>query len=278
MFSNSQKQRWGCQPVVCQSMAADGAQHAKLHFQARSHAMPDAHLLTLRHTLRPFVALHRMPNGRWRAQFTHRNKVIQIGMFDSEEEVRGVPVDWMHSTECRSFWQCRLWVAGMRSWFAAPTQGRLRSSPISLLIELQPLSYGLAGTQLHSWACTLLPLYAMHVLIKSRLPSTPPSCRRRALGTNRPSSTGVSVARGRMEAALPAPCSHRRGRPHHPNGPAPQCKLSPERLTARPPQRSLAVLPACPPSPVHSVLSACPVRLRRPGHQDQHAGRPGHHG
>lgn len=30
-----------------------------------------------------------MPNGRWRAQFTHRNKVIQIGMYDAEEEVRG---------------------------------------------------------------------------------------------------------------------------------------------------------------------------------------------
>lgn len=32
-----------------------------------------------------------MPNGRWRAQFTHRNKVIQIGMYDAEEEVRGAP-------------------------------------------------------------------------------------------------------------------------------------------------------------------------------------------
>ena len=30
-----------------------------------------------------------MPTGRFRAQFTHRNKVIQIGMFDTEEEVGG---------------------------------------------------------------------------------------------------------------------------------------------------------------------------------------------
>lgn len=33
-----------------------------------------------------------MPNGRWRAQFTHRNKVIQIGMYDAEEEVRGARI------------------------------------------------------------------------------------------------------------------------------------------------------------------------------------------
>ncbi|PRW61358.1 AP2 domain class transcription [Chlorella sorokiniana] len=33
-----------------------------------------------------FKGVYRMPNGRWRAQFTHRNKVIQIGMYDSEEE------------------------------------------------------------------------------------------------------------------------------------------------------------------------------------------------
>lgn len=31
-----------------------------------------------------------MPTGRWRTQFTFRNKVIQIGMFDTEEEVRCV--------------------------------------------------------------------------------------------------------------------------------------------------------------------------------------------
>ena len=37
---------------------------------------------------RPLAGVYRMPNGRWRAQITYRNKVIQVGMFDGEEEVR----------------------------------------------------------------------------------------------------------------------------------------------------------------------------------------------
>lgn len=64
-------------------------------------ALPPAHVSMFRWPFWPFSDLrslcpvafllqgvYRMPTGRWRAQFTHRNKVIQIGMFDGEEEVR----------------------------------------------------------------------------------------------------------------------------------------------------------------------------------------------
>ncbi len=89
--------------MACQRMARRGPT-AFLH--ARSNAVYHADGCTPAHSAAHPAAPcwpYRMPNGRWRAQFTHRNKVIQIGMFDSEEEVRGVPVDWMHSTECRWF-------------------------------------------------------------------------------------------------------------------------------------------------------------------------------
>lgn len=89
--------------MACQRMARRGPT-AFLH--ARSNAVYHADGCTPAHSAAHPAAPcwpYRMPNGRWRAQFTHRNKVIQIGMFDSEEEVRGVPVDWMHSTDCRLF-------------------------------------------------------------------------------------------------------------------------------------------------------------------------------
>jgi hypothetical protein len=45
----------------------------------------------------------RMPTGRWRSQFTYRNKVIQVGMFDSELEVSWVG-GWV--VVCLCGWRC----------------------------------------------------------------------------------------------------------------------------------------------------------------------------